>query len=565
MHGLLEAFLGPKGSSPAALARVTRGVRPADPGAAGVLFGGRQSSAGVRVTEEDALSLSGVFAACNLLSGIIGTLPLTVYRTAGGRREPALTDPAYSLLRSSPNPEATAAVARRALEFHRLLWGNAYAEIVWAGNGRAAQLWPVEPWRVRPVRDESGALAYQIDGRRLVAAADMVHVPLISLDGVTGRSFVDYALSSLGTSIATQEFAARAFGNGSRPGGILKHPGTPPPEQRAAFRQAWEQQHAGPEKAHKVAVVWGGWEYATDGAFDPTQLQLLEQRRFSVEEVSRWLNVPPALLYELGRATWGNAEQMNLQFVLYSISPTLVVWEQEFDRKLLSTPTTYCKHNTAAFLRGDSSARATFYRQLFEMGVLSINDILELEERNPVEGGDTRFVPSALRTLEDAVNPPEPPPPPAQAPVPTPEPPDPEDPEDDPADPPQEQSAPRPVKPALAALLADTLRRMARNEARALERVKPAKLAQGLDAIYADHERLLADALAPVWEAAALLDAPPAKDPGTIAASWCAESRRQVEALADAATPADWPRALETLLAGWGGRPAAAALCALGD
>ena len=376
----------------------------------GEVFAGPQSSAGVSVSGEDCLSLSAVFAGVNLLSRVVGSLPLSCYRRWGRSREHAITHPAYRLLHSSPNPEMSSATFRRTLEWHRLLGGNAYAQVQWAGNGKAVALWPVEPWRVRPKRREDGSLYYEIDGGKSEAEPeDMIHVPLVSGDGVTGRSFLDFAVESLGLGLATQQFAASYFGNGARAGAVLEHPGNPTAEARKEMRRSWAERHQGAAKAGATAVIWGGWKYIPDGGHSPEASQLVEQRRFTTEEVSRWLGIPPHLLRDLSRATFSNIEQQNLDFLAYSLGPVLVDYEQEFDRKLLSPPEVYCKHNVGGLLRGDSAARSAYYREMYHIGALSVNEIRELEERNPVDGGDVHFAPLNMAPLPTVAFPPAPP------------------------------------------------------------------------------------------------------------------------------------------------------------
>lgn len=398
---LLSSLLGGRGQR----LGVKRGPWPLSE-TPGVLFGNSESSAGVDVDADSALSLSAVFAAVNLLSAVISSLPLVTYQRQGRNKLPALAEPVYRVLHSQFNLEMTAVIARRTLEVHRLLWGNAYGEISRTGRGQVAEVWPIEPWRVRPERDESSSvLQYRVDGQRIVAAEDMVHVPLISFDGISGNSFIDYAFESLGIGIATQEFAARFYANDARPGGILKHQGTPAEKARNELKKTWQEQHGGVKNARRVAVLWGGWEYVTDAAFDADKAQLLDQRRFSVEEVARWLNMPPHLLRDLSRATFSNIEHQGIDAVIYTFGPVLVMYEQEFDRKLLDPPNLYSKHNVTALLRGDSAARSAFYRELFGIGVFSPNEIRELEDWNPVEGGDERFVPLNMRTLVQAAEP----------------------------------------------------------------------------------------------------------------------------------------------------------------
>lgn len=415
--GILDSLLGRRNHA----LGVTIDGRPlTDPSLAEWTGAGRHSAAGATVTADKALSLSGVFAAVNLLSNIVGCLPLHVYRRSGRQKSVAETQPAYRVLHTRANPEMTAAIARRTMEWHRLLWGAGCAEIGWDGAGQCRAIWPLEGWRVQPDRDEAGRLFYRVDGTRRVALADMLYVPLVSEDGVCGRSFLDYAVESLGLSISAQEFAARFFGNGAKPGGLLIHPGHRTKEQRDELRRSWQGEHGGSPNAHRVGVLWGGWSFdRTAGAVAPEEAQLLETRKFSTEEVARWLNIPPHLLAELSRATFSNIEEQGQSFVTYCVGLIVELYEQEYNSKLLDPPRLYCKHSLAALLRGNSAARSAYYRELWNIGVLSQNDILDLEDMNPIEGGDEHWVPVNMAPLSRALEPPELPPGPE--PIPNPE------------------------------------------------------------------------------------------------------------------------------------------------
>lgn len=546
--GLLDRLLG----RPPALARAT-GPWPLSQ-TPGVLFASNQSSAGVDVTEDNALSLSAVFAAVNLLSRIVGSLPKNVYRQWGRSKEKALTHPAYRLLHNSPNPEMTASSFSRALEWNRVIGGAAAAEIVWAGNGKPAALYPVEAYRVRPEREEDGSLFYRVDGTRKVQPEDMLYVPHITKDGVVGWGFLRWACESLGLSIAAQEQAARLFSQGARPGGILSHPGNPAPAARQELRKTWEDTHGGQRNAGKTAVLWGGWSFTgEDGTFAPEEAQLLESRKFTTEEVSRWIGVPLTLLAAL--AAGGTVEQQMLMFLINHLGPILVDYEQEYDRKLLSPPAVYSKHNVGALLRGDANTRANYYGRMVQIGVFSVNDCLELEDMDPTDGGDVHFFPLNMVPLHVAakgptVAPPAPPPPPA-------------DPGEPPAPLPSGQADP-PVSPpapaAMRALLASTLDRLARVEGNAVRRAaeKPRQFLTWLEEWYPGHQERLAEALAPVAAVA------PSWDAAAPGAAWCSASREQLLDVAGSVTAAGLPAAVEALLSRWQGRAEAEAQRILG-
>jgi HK97 family phage portal protein len=574
----------------------------------GRVFAVNESSSGAAVDEDSALSVSAVFSGVMLLSRVLSMLPLTVYRRVRkyGRdaEVEATTNPAYWLLLHEMNPEMSAVIARRVMDTHRLLWGNCYGKIAWYGSGKVAAVWPVEPWRVRPRRDDAGTLYYELDGQTRVDAPDMVHVPLVSFDGVTGRSWIDYAFESLGMSISAQEFAGRFFANDATPGVVLRHPGNPKKETREELKKTWNESHAGPRNTRKTGVIWGGWEVAAGEMVSPGDAQLLESRRFGVEEVARWLSIPPHLLRDLSRATFSNIEQQGLDFLIYSIGPTLAEYEAEYNRKLLNPPDVICRHNTKALLKNDRVTRTQVYHNLLADGVYSINDVLEEEGLPPVEGGNTHFVPLNMVPLIRAAAPPAAPPaPPAPEPAPAPEPPAPPDASDllavcaklagkeypaaavedilrasypaldtalianlvgaiasyrppvapepagpaDPAAPPAAGPAP---SPALSVLVASTLDRLLRVEANALTRAlaRPAGLLAWMDDFYPKHEQRLAEALAPVMGIAG-------GDAGSVAREWCGRSRAN---LLDAAEvrPAELAGSVGRMLASWTERPA---------
>ena len=502
------------------------------------------------VDADSALTLSAVFAAVALVSRVVASLPLHVYRTEGRLKEHAVSHAAYRLLRTAPNPEMTSAAFRRAMEWQRILYGVGYAQIQWAANYRPLALWPLEKNRVRPERSESGELGYRVDGREWVPACDMLVVPHVTANGIVGKGFLDYAGESLGISLSAQQCAGNLFDQGAKPGGILKHPGTPPQDAREEFKREWQKRHGGAGNAGRTAVLWGGWEYTgEDGSFAPEEAQLLESRRFSTEEVSRWTGIPPHLLYDLSRATFSNIEQQNLDFLVYSLGPALVDYEQEIDRKLLDPPGIYSKHAVSGLLRGDSAARGAFYSQMFNLGVMSINEIRELEDWNPIEGGDTHFVPVNLAPLVPAAATP----PAATAQT------QPGGPATQPAPAlPAAETAPAPAAQppepaAMRALATATLERLGRIEAKAVRGFarNPPRFLAAVDEFYVSHQSRLVEAVTPVLGAAGV----DAASAAALASRWAERSRTDLLAAAEVSA-ARLAESVEATIAGWAGRAA---------
>jgi hypothetical protein len=135
--------------------------------------------------------------------------------------------------------------------------------------------------------------------------------------------------------------------------------------------------------------------------------QFLESRKFAVTDIARWFRVPPHKIADLDRSTNNNIEHQSIEFVNDTLVPWLVRLEQEINTKLIvgsARNVQYSKLDARAVLRGDLMARANYYRLMTQMGVMSINEVRELEEMNGIgPDGDERLVQINMTTLEKLV------------------------------------------------------------------------------------------------------------------------------------------------------------------
>lgn len=382
-----------------------------------------RGEAGVWVTEDSALKLSAVWACVRLISQTIAALPWRAYLLQpDGGREP-LHGTVDWLLHRQPNPEMTAFTFRQVLVSHALLWGNGYAEIERDAAGRPSWLWPLLPDRVTVRRAADGRIVYDVSGdgaATTLQASDVFHLKGLGFDGLTGYSPIRMAASSVGLGLAAETYGARLFRNGAKMGGILEMPGKfKDPETARKVSESFDKATSG-DNAHKTVVLEEGarWHQVT---IPPDDAQFLETRKFQVSEIARWYGVPPHKIGDLERATFSNIEQQAIEFVQDAIVPWVVPLEQEADLKLFGRNLlgrAFTKFTLQSLLRGDAASRGVFYRQLFDLGALSPNEVRGLEEMNGIgDVGDEHFVQTNLQTLERAAAEPEPPKP-AAAPMP---------------------------------------------------------------------------------------------------------------------------------------------------
>jgi HK97 family phage portal protein len=367
---------------------------------------GPAASSGISVSEHTAMNFSAVWAAVSIIAGDVASLPLILYkRLPNGGKERFLSHKLYRILHDEPNPEMGSMVFRETLQAHLLTWGNGYAEIERDGADQVSALWPLTPDRVYPFRQDR-RLKYRVlnpDGGpdAIFEARDIFHVPGLGFDGVSGYSVIAKARESVGLGLATERFGGAFFGKGSTFGGVLSHPKVLSDNAKKSLRESIETQHQGVERAHKFLILEEGMAYERLG-IPPNDAQFLETRKFQITEIARWFQLPPHKLADLERATFSNIEQQDIEYYKSCLRRWLVRWEQELNRKLIARPERnlqFAEHLVEGLLRGDSQARGEYYSKMFTIGAFSVNKILELENQNPIPGGDARFIQGAMVPL----------------------------------------------------------------------------------------------------------------------------------------------------------------------
>lgn len=355
------------------------------------------------------MGISAYFACIRNICEDVGKLPLITYKRLERGKERAHSHPLYDVLRMNPHPSIGAMAFREAMTRHALGWGNGYAKILRRGNAEAYALEPVHPSFVTVKPDDGGKVKYQVrrpgNADEVVSGADMLHLHGISTDGVSGLSIAELARETLEFAGSAQTFGRNLFARGGRPAGVLKHPKSLTKPQKDELREQWDSAYGGRNAGARTAILDLGVEY--EGiSINPVDAQYLETRQFSVEEIARWFRMPLHKIQYLVRAQgWSTLDAQNTDYLTDTLSPWLIRWEEEINRKLFAGDKDhFSEHLVNGLLRGDQRARSSFYVSQFSIGALSINEIREFENMNPIEGdgGDKHFVPLNMTPAEFA-------------------------------------------------------------------------------------------------------------------------------------------------------------------
>ena len=368
------------------------------------LFG--TSKTGVQVSEDNALTFSAVYAAVRIISETIASIPLNVYQADGETRVKAVGHPVQALLAKAPNSVSSTFTFREAMASNLVLHGNAYAKIEMNAAGRPTALIPLNPMKVE-VKVVDGEKVYVFDKKHTYLDYEMLHFVGLSFNGLTGKSPLSMAREAVAIGLAAQEYGARFYSNGANAGGVITAPGRLNTEVVKRLRESWNRAQSGNSNSHSTAILEEGMKYEKIG-LDPEAAQFLQSRKFQVNEIARIFRIPPSYLADLeNSSTRANVEQQAIQFVRDCITPYVRRMEVELNRKLFreDEPNLYAYFTMEGLMRGDLQGRYDAYATARQWGWLSVNDIRDLENLNPVEGGDIYLQPlNMVQSGQDDTN-----------------------------------------------------------------------------------------------------------------------------------------------------------------
>lgn len=363
-------------------------------------IGGTNTTSGVAITPQVAEGLPAIYACVHVISETTGQLPLKLFqRLPEGGKAPDTTHPLYTVLHDQANPELTAYQFQEMLTRHLAIWGRAYAQIERDARGRVTALWPLHPSRMDVTRDGLNRKIY----RYWMAAGDWrefihnpIQPPILHLhmncdDGLDGRSPLWINRETLGISRAAEEYTGGWFANGAVPGIVATSKTRLSPKAKENIRESWLKRFAGASKSNKLAILEEGITIDVVGV-DPEKSQLAALRSAQIEAAARIYRVPLWMIQSQSKDTsWGSGiENQMLAFVNITLMPWFVGWQQAIKRDLLSQKTRQT-HEAAfvvnALVRGDIEKRYEAYARARQNGWLSGNEIRELEDLNPIEGG----------------------------------------------------------------------------------------------------------------------------------------------------------------------------------
>lgn len=352
------------------------------------------------VSSELSLRLSAWFACLRLRAETIASLPIQIM----DQKNNVIQDhDLYSVLRYSPNADMTGPEFWSQENFNCDQFGISVALIDRWSTGGIKQLTPYSSDRVQIRTDDDGNFIYLIEGEEYPQDRVLIGKSF-STNGYQGIPLLEAARMTLSGQTQSNDAATRNFKNALRVGGFF---------EREASAREWDKEKrdefyarmanwARPENQNKWQPLppgfkaVGGSQFRISGA----EAEILASRHFGIDELCRFLGVPPPLIGHTDKASsWAaSLENLNLFLLTYSINPTLVRKEARIAKQLFTAKDKarglVVKFNSNGLMRGDMKSRMAYYETMQgKLGNITTNQVLDLENfPNIGPEGDVRRV-----------------------------------------------------------------------------------------------------------------------------------------------------------------------------
>ena len=373
-------------------------------------YGGFASTAaGKKVNRHTSLKISAFYCAVTTIAESFALLPKAVYQEKDDERNRLKSHSLDRVLHDEANPLMTAFMFDFIGVLSVFIKGNFYAYIVRNTAGEVVGRNYMDADDVKVI-EHNGKLFYKYKGHTY-SSEEIYHVPGFCFNGVTGKSIIHYAAESMGIPLAAQEYGANSYNDKGVSLGVLETEKSVKPEAKQQIKAAWNSALADGDP-HRAVILDEGFSYKPI-RLTPEESKFIEAKVEGTGDIARWFKMPLHMLHVPGEGGYNFLVQMSISYLQHALQPIAEKFKQEAKRKLL-TPSEkaaglYINHNYKKLLQVDPKARTEYYRNMISIKAMTPNEVRNLEDMNPYDGGDEplqmvnmQTITQIEKSLEDA-------------------------------------------------------------------------------------------------------------------------------------------------------------------
>ena len=346
-------------------------------------------------------SLSAVAGCVNLISSSLASCPAYVYEIKGNTRKENETHCLAELIRNGVNRFQSWHDYIEMVMRQLLLRGNSLSQIVYDGEGRIVELRPF-PWEFCNLNVlPNGKLLYTVTDAvgmygkpgltQKLLEGEVLHLK----DGgdlpYVGKSRISRSAAVFSSGLLIQDFVSFFYGQGIRPSGALEFPTKLDDSARSKLTNELRSYFAGPKGSGQAMILEQGAKW-NPFSLNAEDAEVLNSRKFSVEEICRCFGVPPMMVGDFRQSTFTNSETAGKWLVAFCLGSWAHKIESEIRKTLFTNserPHFELVIDLSGLTRGDYQGRWQANVAAKQAGILTANEIRAQEGGNPLEGGDS--------------------------------------------------------------------------------------------------------------------------------------------------------------------------------
>ena len=353
-------------------------------------------SNGADISSNNALKNSDIIYSCvNLIASTIAKMSINLFEVdAEGSKSKVTNDITY-LLKVRANEKYSAIDFVQTMVSNMLLYGNAYAYIeTKRGIPTALKILKNSETDLQKINGKYYVITTMDDQRRTLDYKTVIHIKDLSYDGVKGVSRLDSLKNKLNNNALADKKMGDMYTKEGQANikGVLNVPSELSVEAKKRLKQGFMSVLNSDDS--NIAVLDGGIAFTqmnrNTGLLDNDFINSLKMTK---EAIAMIFNVPLPMLGDTSNTSYSNMQELQ-RFFVQSLLPIVQKIEQEFNYKLLSREDSqrmFFKFNFSSALRASDLDRAEFYKKMLESGIYSINDALDKEDMNRIDGGEEHY------------------------------------------------------------------------------------------------------------------------------------------------------------------------------
>jgi HK97 family phage portal protein len=341
------------------------------------------------------------FACKTLIARDIAKMPLRLMRRdKDGIWEVEENNGAYSPVLRKPNAYQTRIQFWETYILSKLSHGNTYVLKERDGRGVVKAMYVLDPRRVRPLIAEDKSVFYELytddlninEQNVVVPAREIIHDRFNCDHWLVGRPPIVAGGLAAMQGLQIQNMSVRLFRNNSQPGGVLTAPGNVSEADVERIRTHWQQRFTG-ENLGKVAVLGSGLKYE-QMTFTAEQAQLIEQLKWSAENICSTYHVPPYKISVGVMPSYNNVQALNVEYYTQCLQSLIEDAEVCMDEGLglTSVMDLGVEFDLDVLLRMDTAAQADVAVKLVGGSILKVNEGRKRFNLKPATGGDAIYM-----------------------------------------------------------------------------------------------------------------------------------------------------------------------------